>query len=416
MTEGSAELARRLLAAYVTASDSEAAVNASTYRRAVPLYQALRSALMSHRWSDDSVVGMLERLGRTPADTVVHRRLVPLITAELNKDDAARTLLVDRLTAVEKGTVVHYHLGADCEPFTADEETGLETPEAVRSLLAAGPAAAALRTARSAGTADPLVDVVIPVRARPSALGRARNAVAALASTGLQTLDRSRYRVVVVEQDVAPKLESCLADLADEYVFVENPNAFNKSWALNIGVAAVPQARYLCFQDADMLVEPDHLARVVDALQDGPPALLPYGDLLFLDQASSRRAIRSRLGAGGGTEPGRLRGFALQDVKGGYICVTRDLFDTVGGYDERFRGWADEDNEFYSQVVRHTTVPRWDRPLLHLWHKRPEMVDANGRRPNQDIVRTPRPADPGRIADPHKYAEEMARMRNGEVT
>ncbi|WP_151770800.1 galactosyltransferase-related protein [Streptomyces abyssomicinicus] len=394
--------ARTAVGVYVAACDPEAAVNASTWRETEPAHHAVRAALLSRAWADKTVPEVLRRLAADPADATAHRFLEAALEAELAHDGAFAARLAEMAAEAERTTVIRYHLGAAYRRPAEDEPPVPGSAEEVRALIGAEPVA-------RAGAGDPLVAVVIPVRAHPSDTGRARNAVAAVASAVRQDLDRSAYRVVVVEQDVEPRMDRYLADLVDDYLFLPNPGAFNKSWALNAGVAAVPGARHLCFHDADMVVERDHLSKVVACLEDGPPALLPYGDLVFLDPASSGRAIRSRLAPGGsGTaDASRLRGFALRDVWGGYVCVTRDLFETVGGYDERFRGWGDEDNEFYRQVLRHTSVPRWSRPLAHLWHRRPVMVDAEGRRANQHIARTPRPANPGPLGDPRKYAHEM---------
>ncbi|MFH9725970.1 galactosyltransferase-related protein [Streptomyces sp. NPDC017254] len=406
--------ARDATGAYVSACDPEAAVNASTWKETESAHSAVRAALLSHSWPETSVSHALHRLAVDPADAAAHRHVEAAVAAELARDRALDARLAPLLAEVARTSVVRYHLGAEYRRPAGDEPAVPDTPEDVRALLTDRIAPAPDRP----GAGDPAVTVVIPVRAHPSDTGRARNAVAAVASAVRQDLDRSAYRVVVVEQDVRPRMDRYLADLVDAYLFLPNPGAFNKSWALNAGAAAFPGTRHLCFHDADMVVERDHLSRVVACLDDGPPALLPYGDLLFLDQVSSGRAIRSRLAPGGpaSADAGRLRGFALRDVWGGYVSVTRDLFETVGGYDERFRGWGDEDNEFYRQVLRHTSVPRWDRPLAHLWHRRPVMVDADGRRANQHIARTPRPADPGPLGDPGKYAREMPHDTRTDTT
>ncbi|WP_328485804.1 glycosyltransferase [Streptomyces zaomyceticus] len=407
-------IARDATCAYVSACDPEAAVNASTWRETESAHSAVGAALLSHPWPDPSVPHALKRLADDPADAAAHRHVESAVAAELTRERAFGAQLPRLVAEVARTSVVRYHLGTSYERPTKDEPAVPDTPEDVRALLTDRIA----RPQDGPGAGDPIVTVVIPVRAHPSDTGRARNAVAAVASAVRQDLDRSAYRVVVVEQDVRPRMDRYLAEFVDAYLFLPNPGAFNKSWALNAGAEAFPGTRHLCFHDADMVVERDHLRRVVACLDDGPPALLPYGDLLFLDRASSGRAIHSRLAAGGpaSVDADRLRGFALRDVWGGYVCVTRDLFETVGGYDERFRGWGDEDNEFYRQVLRHTSVPRWERPLAHLWHRRPVMVDAEGRRANQHIARTPRPADPGPLGDPGKYAHEMPHDTRTDTT
>lgn len=54
---------------------------------------------------------------------------------------------------------------------------------------------------------------------------------------------------------------------------------------------------------------------------------------------------------------------------GGAVVVTRDAFEKVGGYDERFVGWAFEDRAFaYSLEAFYGPALRTPGPLYHLWH------------------------------------------------
>ncbi|GAB3443058.1 galactosyltransferase-related protein [Streptomonospora sediminis] len=391
-------LASRLAAAYVTAVDPEAAVNVHTWAQTAADYARLAELLRAGPWRRPAVPNALDRLQEAPADSPAHRALVAALERETAAGSAPARLIA-ALNRVEHRGLVRYHLGGDHVPPDPGDppETGAER---VRE-----PAAGAVR--RHGGAAVPDLAVVVPLRARPGDHGRLRNALACLAAANLQSLRRDRYRVVVVEQDGAPRCRELVADLADTYVFAFNPGTFNKSWAINIGALSLPRARHICVLDADVVIEHDHLAGIVRDLDTGPPALLPFGDLLYLDRDSSGRAVRQRLGAPGAVRLEHLRGFGLRDVWGACVCVTAALFDGIGGYDERFRGWGDEDNEFYRQLLRRTAVPRWDRPLPHLWHTRPVMSRADGRRPNQHLARTPRPPDADPIGRPDKYRHEQ---------
>nr|WTA70807.1 galactosyltransferase-related protein [Micromonospora sp. NBC_00855] len=387
--------AHRLLAGYLAAVDPEAAISASTWSETLPYYDRLRAALRQHPWRDDRVAEMLALIERRPTDVAAYRHAADLMATDPSLDGADD--LRAALEAVETHSLVRHHLGPAA--VTAQPDPGdLAVASDVRALVGSAPP--------TPTGAEPDLAVVIPVRARPGDPGRLRNAVACVAAANQQTLDRSRYVVVVVEQDTEPRCAEVLSGLVDEYVFVVNPGAFNKSWALNIGAAAGRKARHLCLLDADVLVDADHFARIVTDLDHGPPALLPYGDLLNLDRPSSALAIRRRLAGSPDVPFDELRGFGLRDVWGACVCVTRALFETIGGYDERFRGWGDEDNEFYRQLLKLTEVPRWTRPLAHLWHARPQMVDDSGRRPNQHLSRTPRPELREPIGLPWKYEHE----------
>jgi glycosyltransferase involved in cell wall biosynthesis len=255
------------------------------------------------------------------------------------------------------------------------------------------------------------ITVVMGVRASRSEPQRLRNALACLRALNLQDLPRWRYRLVVVEQDRAPQLESTLSPLADRYLFAYNPGPYNRGWAFNIGaVQAAGSSGILCLTDADLLAPPDFLSRALSAMRDGRRALLPYSELLFMDGNSTEQAIKDRQAAP--LEPldvKKYRGQLFSDSQGVCILVDAAFYQELGGYEERFRGWGREDREFYRRLLKATTVERLPGRLLHLDHPRPAMNDrwalANRRLYNQ-LAADPG-ANPARpIGDFNLYAGE----------
>lgn len=254
--------------------------------------------------------------------------------------------------------------------------------------------------------------VVVGVRAAPGETERRRNARAALASLASQDLERSRYRVVVVEQDAEPRLAD-LAPLADRYVFAYNPGLYNRGWGFNVGAALVgPAAGALCLLDADLLVPPDFLSRGLAALRGGARALLPYREVLYLDEAATLQAIAERLAdPGAAVDPARLTGRRFTTSQGGALWVDAALYHAVGGFDERFRGWGGEDREICQRLERAAGVlPRLDGCLLHLDHPRPDESGEAARANLQLWGRLLRgeagEAPAGPIGDPDRYAAE----------
>lgn len=245
--------------------------------------------------------------------------------------------------------------------------------------------------------------VVLDFRDRDGG-ARLRNTIATLAALNDQTLPRSDYRVVVVEQDSVPRHRELVEPLVDRYIHTAHGGTYKRSWAHNVGAVATGRAeRYLCFLDTDVMPERTLLAEAIDFMDlTGARALLPHSSLLYLDQQSSESAIRRRL-----LSPERAvaeeecNGYRLMTNRGGCIFVESALFYQLGGYDERFEGWGDEDNEFFDLLAANTRVFQLAHDLIHLYHPRSPMVESNGRRANDWVLHNPdgRPVD---IGDPNR--------------
>jgi hypothetical protein len=85
--------------------------------------------------------------------------------------------------------------------------------------------------------ADGSVQIVIPF-GDDAAGGRVRNLLACLRALGDQSVPRHDYTVTVVEASAAPLWQPLIEPVTDVYLLARKPGAFNKSWAVNVGVAA----------------------------------------------------------------------------------------------------------------------------------------------------------------------------------
>lgn len=221
------------------------------------------------------------------------------------------------------------------------------------------------------------VTVIVGVRAGPGQPERLRNAKACLWALNLQTIERWRYRIIVVEQDREPYARAELAPLADRYVFAYNPGAYNRGWAFNIGARFTQGDEPLCLLDADILLPPGSLAGGLETLAAGRNAFQPFREVVFLDRESSERLIHERL-----RYPNRpldvydFEGSMFETARGGCTWVRSNLYQQVGGHDERFRGWGREDREFSERLARTLRVKRLAGCVLHLHHPRPQEEDA----------------------------------------
>jgi GT2 family glycosyltransferase len=142
-------------------------------------------------------------------------------------------------------------------------------------------------------------------------------------------------RLAALRQTLGPMLDqpggSCVVvdyscpDGAGDWVEAHHPSArvvrvpgqsgFNLAAARNAG-ARIADAPWICFVDADVVLDPGFTAALL-------PTLAPRG------------FYRTLSGDGG--------------VGGTFACSRTD-FERVGGYDEVYRGWGEEDNDLYDAL------------------------------------------------------------------
>jgi hypothetical protein len=96
------------------------------------------------------------------------------------------------------------------------------------------------------------------------------------------------------------------------------------------------------------------------------------------------------------------------------VWVSRERYLSVGGHDERCRGWGYEDIEFHGRLLASGGVRRLPGMLAHLWHPRPLMTVDGLTGPNTHLRQFPRPAggsqaDGRRPGDPDRYRAEFDR-------
>ncbi|RSL18000.1 glycosyl transferase family 2 [Edaphobacter aggregans] len=212
--------------------------------------------------------------------------------------------------------------------------------------------------------------VIVPISIGATQDIRLRNIKACLQALNSQDLDRKRYRVIVVEQDSEPRLESVLSTCVDKYLFSYNPGPFNKGWALNIGVrAGFSATTAVCLMDADILPSRSFLKDGLDCMLSSHRALRPYERVIYLDSPSTELAIQHRLGrAGCAPDESKYRGQSFQSSKGGCIWVQTKLYAEIRGFDERFRGFGFEDSEFWDRLSKSTPIKVLPGSLLHMHH------------------------------------------------
>jgi hypothetical protein len=408
------ELGRRILGQYVVAHEPGAVFNEVATRPARPA-QVAAGALLAEIARDEPALGeQLRILSDEPGSAPAFRAGARALTAWLDRHPAKAAAAAQLADDTESVSLLTYHLG---EHVRAGPQPAEVSADRLGRLPGPG-----LNPAKHRAE----LAVIVPVGFPEGQPERMRNCLAVLHALNRQHLDRARYRVVVVEQGPQPRAGSAVARLADDYVFAPNPGDFNKSWAFNIAVNLVDTVTFLCLQDADALPDPNFLDDNLRHLCAGESALLPFTDVVFLDQESTAVALHQVLpldpGSGGGSVDYRwLRGFTMPNNAVGFsVWVSRERYLAVGGHDERYRGWSYEDIEFHGRLVASGGVRRLPGTLPHLWHPRPRMtLDGGMTRPNYYLRHFPRPADGSqadgsRPGDPNRYLCEFERSQRGE--
>ncbi|QXC59333.1 hypothetical protein KSP35_13065 [Aquihabitans sp. G128] len=139
---------------------------------------------------------------------------------------------------------------------------------------------------------------------------------------------------------------------------------FNRSAAINAGVAEGGPFDVLVIADGDSFVAPLQLERAVATAARTGQLTLAYDRFCYLDEAMSRRVVE---GFDGSWEPGVA--WSLDWTCSSMVVVPAALWAELGGADEGFVGWGGEDF-----ALRHALetfgggMHRIPGPVWHLWH------------------------------------------------
>ncbi|BFU45547.1 glycosyltransferase [Krasilnikovia sp. MM14-A1004] len=345
-----AAMAHAVAAAVVLKADDGArAANPYYWHRAQPLLTAVLTEIDSYG-DADLAAATAELLG-DPRSVGAWERVHELVAASVT--DAATAPLVRAAREVAMKSRLDYHIGHRYDPAAEPDPDW-------RSWPGAGPS----------GGADPEVQVVVPFRDRSASGTRARNLLACLSALADQSASRESYHVTVVESDDADRWRDVISNHVDEYFFAPHRGDFNKCWTVNVGVVNTARpAPLVCVLDADALVDREFIERNAARFhRRGAGGFLPFRDLFYLDAAASARAVGHRRTGSPRPDPASLRGFLVHRAPGVCVWLRRDVFEAIGGMDERFEGWGREDIDFVLRAQLATAFDQYDDQMLHLHH------------------------------------------------
>jgi predicted glycosyltransferase involved in capsule biosynthesis len=173
-----------------------------------------------------------------------------------------------------------------------------------------------------------------------------------------------------------------------------NNNGFNCSNAINNAVKQ-SKGEYLFIVGADTIIKPTAIDKALERLKKFP-FIIPYGYIHSLNQKISKKIIKGRDITFKEIERTSekisiIPGTTVYTPKNsGVQVMTREVFDQLGGYDERFTGWGWEDTYFCWKVINEIG----DYPLLtdeyiyHLWHPRNKEKNTKEYKRNQELFKS----------------------------
>lgn len=201
--------------------------------------------------------------------------------------------------------------------------------------------------------AAPRVSVVLPVGGTDR-VQQLRATVRAFLAQSEPNLE-----IIVSEYGDRARLQGLLPDGVVHVVDDHRDGPFNKSVALNRGVAAARGA-VVVLHDADVVVPRDYVSTACALLAEGWDAVRPIRWVFHLDAEASADLAGGRL-------PERV-GSIQQNNPGISTVVRRTTYYELGGHDERFVGWGGEDLEFLDRLRTRRLHEGAFQIGLHLWH------------------------------------------------
>jgi glycosyltransferase involved in cell wall biosynthesis len=170
-----------------------------------------------------------------------------------------------------------------------------------------------------------------------------RETLESVLAQSLQNLE-----VIVVDDGSTDGTQQVLRSISDPRLTVLRQDNGGVSAARNAGLA-VARAPYIFFLDADDLLTPDALSRMVRTLDNNPDRVACFGHHIKIAENGSDLSMGSYIRWKLLPADDTLRNLIAKNFICGAICVRADAARTVGGFDTTLR--LGEDWEFWCRLA-----------------------------------------------------------------
>lgn len=140
---------------------------------------------------------------------------------------------------------------------------------------------------------------------------------------------------------------------------------FSRACSINMAAQSEPDAQVFVIADADVVPVPAQVEAAVELALQAPGIVQPFDRYIPLHKWDTAE-VWDR-----GVVPDVMadRPIAHWECISGCLVLSRESWETVGGFDERFRGWGYEDSAF-DQKMASIVAPRRSvpGPAWHLAH------------------------------------------------
>ena len=155
------------------------------------------------------------------------------------------------------------------------------------------------------------------------------------------------------------------------YRFIKNNGEFRKAYCFN-SAAERRSEKIFCFWDVDVIIEPENIKKAYDCLMEGKvDHVYPFnGTFIDVNEAMIPNLVNKDFdNLYNLYQKGHdWLELASTESPGGCNMITREAFEKIGGYDERFIGWGFEDTDFFHRSLKVNRLGRITDEKAICWH------------------------------------------------